>query len=137
MCAALTELQKDRYLRKTEGYLPEASIAFIDEIFKANSAILNSLLTIINEREFDNGNRREPVPLICLGTCDTLDALHTRASVPTTCARSHPSRLMLRMCVQLGQAMNHRTMTSLTHCLTVSCCVAGFNLFPVRVGRHY
>ena len=78
MCAALTELQKDRYLRKTEGYLPEASIAFIDEIFKANSAILNSLLTIINEREFDNGNRREPVPLICLGTCDTLDALHTR-----------------------------------------------------------
>ena len=66
---ALTELQKDRYLRKTEGYLPEASIAFVDEIFKANSAILNSLLTIINEREFDNGNRREPVPLICLGTC--------------------------------------------------------------------
>lgn len=65
--AALTELQKDRYLRKTEGYLPEASIAFVDEIFKANSAILNSLLTIINEREFDNGNRREPVPLICLG----------------------------------------------------------------------
>jgi MoxR-like ATPase len=63
---SLTELQQDRYLRKTEGYLPEASIAFIDEVFKANSAILNSLLTIINEREFDNGNSRVPVPLISL-----------------------------------------------------------------------
>lgn len=79
--AALTELQKDKYLRKTEGYLPEASIAFVDEIFKANSAILNSLLTIINEREFDNGNRREPVPLICLGTCTTATCIHSRFDV--------------------------------------------------------
>jgi MoxR-like ATPase len=63
---SLTALQQDRYERRTVGYLPEASIAFIDEIFKANSAILNSLLTIINERQFDNGSVRENVPLICL-----------------------------------------------------------------------
>jgi MoxR-like ATPase len=82
---SLTELQQDRYVRKTDGYLPSCSIAFIDEIFKANSAILNSLLTIINEREFDNGNVREPVPLICLVGAsneppddDELDALYDR-----------------------------------------------------------
>ena len=63
---SIAELQKDKYLRKTQGYLPEASVAFIDEIFKANSAILNSLLTILNEREFDNGPERKKTPLICL-----------------------------------------------------------------------
>ena len=41
-------------------------MAFIDEVFKANSAILNTLLTVLNERLFDNGAVRETVPLLCL-----------------------------------------------------------------------
>jgi len=57
-------LEEDRYERKTARYLPDASVAFIDEIFKANSAILNSLLTLLNEREFDNGTERVKTPLI-------------------------------------------------------------------------
>ena len=63
---SLKGLEHDEYLRKTAGYLPEASIAFVDEIFKANSAILNSLLSIVNERVFDNGPERVAVPLRCL-----------------------------------------------------------------------
>ena len=61
---SIKALEQDRYLRQTRGYLPEAAIAFIDEIFKANSAILNSLLTLLNERQFDNGSERLDVPLI-------------------------------------------------------------------------
>ena len=61
---SISALEDDRYERQTAGFLPQASIAFIDEVFKANSAILNALLTLLNEREFDNGPRREPCPLI-------------------------------------------------------------------------
>lgn len=61
---SIKALEQDRYHRLTESYLPSASIAFIDEIFKANSAILNSLLTLLNEREFDNGSVRIATPLI-------------------------------------------------------------------------
>jgi MoxR-like ATPase len=61
---SIRALEEDRYERQTEGFLPRASIAFIDEVFKANSAILNALLTLLNEREFDNGPRREPSPLV-------------------------------------------------------------------------
>lgn len=63
---SIKSLEEDRYHRLTKNYLPAASIAFIDEIFKANSAILNSLLTLLNEREFDNGDQREKVPLLCV-----------------------------------------------------------------------
>ena len=59
-------LENDQYVRQIDGYLPTAEVAFIDEIFKANSAILNALLTLLNERLFDNGNQRFPVPLLCL-----------------------------------------------------------------------
>lgn len=59
-------LQEDRYERITEGKLPEAHIAFLDEIFKANSAILNSLLSLVNERIYHNGQQLQHVPLITL-----------------------------------------------------------------------
>ncbi len=78
-------LEEDRYERLTSSYLPTASIAFLDEIFKANSAILNALLTLLNEREFDNGTKRERAPLIAvvgasneLPEGEELDALFDR-----------------------------------------------------------
>src|SRR3990167_4301249 len=65
---SIKALEEDRYERHTDGFLPDASVAFIDEVFKANSAILNALLTLLNEREFDNGAGRQRCPLIsCVG----------------------------------------------------------------------
>ena len=61
---SIKALQEDDFLRKTAGRLPEAHIAFLDEIFKANSSILNSFLTILNERKFHNGRHAIDVPLI-------------------------------------------------------------------------
>ncbi|UJF35888.1 AAA family ATPase [Paenibacillus hexagrammi] len=60
---SLQKLKQDEYMRLTEGYLPGARFAFLDEIFKANSAILNSLLSILNERIFFNGRDKQQVPL--------------------------------------------------------------------------
>src|SRR5579883_2620342 len=63
---SLKALEQDDYRRVTTHKLPEAHIAFLDEIFKANSSILNALLTLINERLFHNGRERISVPLITL-----------------------------------------------------------------------
>ncbi len=63
---SLAALDEGRYERDIDGYLPTASIAFLDEVFKANSAILNALLTLLNEREFDQGVHRIAVPLACV-----------------------------------------------------------------------
>ena len=62
----LTLKNKGIYRRVTDGKLPQADIAFLDEAFKANSAILNSLLKILNENEFDNPGDDPHVPLISL-----------------------------------------------------------------------
>lgn len=70
---SLQGLERDEYRRVTTGYAPDAQVWFLDEIFKANSAILNSLLTGLNERVFDNGGRRSAIPLeICIGASNEL-----------------------------------------------------------------
>lgn len=87
---SIKRLEQDEYHRLTEGYLPTASVAFLDEVFKANSAILNALLTILNERAFDNGVERVSTPLVSvvaasneIPTEQELEALFDRFLVRT------------------------------------------------------
>jgi MoxR-like ATPase len=57
------KLREGRYIRREQGKLPTARLGFLDEIFKSNSAILNILLTIINERKFYQDGQPQPVRL--------------------------------------------------------------------------
>jgi len=61
---SLRALEQDEYRRVTTHKLPEAHVAFLDEIFKASSSILNALLTLLNERRFHNGRDSIEVPLL-------------------------------------------------------------------------
>jgi MoxR-like ATPase len=63
---SLKALELDEYRRVTTNKLPEAHVAFLDEVFKASSSILNALLLLLNERRFDNGRERVQVPLLTL-----------------------------------------------------------------------
>ncbi len=60
---SISELRNDNYRRMTDGFLPDADLAFLDEIWKSSPAILNTLLTIINEHKFRNGTMVTDVPL--------------------------------------------------------------------------
>ena len=82
---SLPALEAGRYERVTDSKLPDAQIVFLDEVFKANSAILNALLTVLNERRFHQGTRAIDVPLVSLIAAsnelpeeDELEALYDR-----------------------------------------------------------
>jgi MoxR-like ATPase len=62
----IAAFREGKYTRRIDNMLPSAEIVFLDEIFKSNSAILNSLLHVINERKFQNGAEVVKVPLISL-----------------------------------------------------------------------
>jgi len=83
---SLKALKEDRFVRKTDSYLPQAHFAFLDEIWKSSPAILNALLTLINERTYKNGDQVEQAPLRALLAASNetpapnqgLDALYDR-----------------------------------------------------------
>jgi len=75
---SLAALKEDRYVRVTAGKLPEAEFTFIDEVFKASSAILNTLLKILNERTFDAGDGPRTVPLqLCVAASNEWPSAET------------------------------------------------------------
>lgn len=60
---SLKGLENEEYRRVTTGKLPEANVAFLDEVFKAGGPILNTLLPVLNERKFYNNGAPVTVPL--------------------------------------------------------------------------
>ncbi len=76
----IRKLRDGELITNTEGMLPEASLVFLDELLNANSAILNSLLGVLNERVFRRGRERRNLPtLMVVGASNRLpedDALH-------------------------------------------------------------
>src|ERR1700722_13091889 len=81
----IAAFREGRYQRRTEGMLPQAEIVFLDEVFKSNSAILNALLTLLNERTFTSCGQVLKCPILsCFGasneipTDETLTAIFDR-----------------------------------------------------------
>src|SRR5436190_8208825 len=62
----IAKLRDGKVITVTTGMLPEAEVAFLDELFNANSAILSSLLTILNERVYRRGLETHQLPLLSL-----------------------------------------------------------------------
>jgi MoxR-like ATPase len=70
---SLSALREDRYEYKVDGYLPTAHLAYLDEIGKCHPSMLNTMLMILNEREFTNAGKQVKCPLItCIGTSNEL-----------------------------------------------------------------
>jgi MoxR-like ATPase len=75
---SLAALKEDRYRRVTAVRLPEAHLAFVDEIWKASSAILNTLLRMLNEGVFENDGEFAPVPLrLCVAASNEWPSAET------------------------------------------------------------
>lgn len=96
----IRKLREGELLTNTEGMLPEASMVFLDEIFNANSAILNSLLMALNEKIFRRGKETRHLPaLMFVGASnvmpedEALNALLDRFLVRIKCDYVHPDQL--------------------------------------------
>ncbi|MCA9692470.1 MAG: AAA family ATPase, partial [Myxococcales bacterium] len=103
------------YRRRIEGMIPQAEVVFLDEIFKANSAILNSLLTLLNARRYTHGTESLRVPLISLyaasnevPTDEALSAVFDRFLLRVRC--DYLDSYHFRGLLQKGMNLEARTM---------------------------
>ena len=110
----LKGLDEGIYEKNTTGYLPEAHIAFLDEIWKSGPAILNTLLTIINEKKFRNGNKVEKVPLQILLAASNelpkekagLEALYDRFIIRTMVNPVKNEKSFFDLCESSGKELD-------------------------------
>ena len=90
----ISAFREGRYERRTEGMLPEAEIVFLDEVFKSNSAILNALLTLLNERRYTSGGHVMRCPLLsAFGASNEVPGDETLTAIAATSAGSRQARI--------------------------------------------
>src|SRR5690348_10874453 len=96
----IRKLREGELITNTEGMLPEASLVFLDELLNANSAILNSLLMVLNERIFRRGRETRALPAIAVFSAsnrlpedDALGALFDRFLLRAVCDNVASDRL--------------------------------------------
>jgi MoxR-like ATPase len=78
----IAAFREGRYERRVDGMLPTAEIVFLDEVFKSNSAILNALLTLLNERRYTSGGAVLSCPLLsCFGASNEVPTDETLTAV--------------------------------------------------------
>ena len=81
---SIEKLKSGKLFRETKSYLPEASVVLLDEVFKSSSAVLNTLLRVLNERKFVNDGQEYYLPTqLVIGASnelpnEDLDALYDR-----------------------------------------------------------
>ena len=111
----IRKLREGELITNTEGMLPEAHLIFLDELLNANSAILNSLLMILNEKVFRRGRENRPLPAVMmvgasnqLPEDEALQALFDRFLIRVQCDYVDPSQLkqVLQAGWQLEQKNN-------------------------------
>jgi MoxR-like ATPase len=97
----IRRLREGDLVTNTEGMLPEASLVFLDELLNANSAILNSLLMVLNERVFRRGRETRPLPTLAVFAAsnrlpedDALGALFDRFLIRAVCNNVADDRLI-------------------------------------------
>lgn len=96
----IRRLREGDLVTNTEGMLPEASLIFLDELLNANSAILNSLLMVLNERVFRRGRETRALPVLMivgasnhLPEDEALQALFDRFLIRVRCDNVDPEQL--------------------------------------------
>src|SRR6187401_2593710 len=138
----IRKLREGELVTNTEGMLPEADLVFLDELLNANSAILNSLLMVLNERVFRRGRETRHLPtLMVVGASnrlpedDALAALFDRFLLRVRCDNVAPDRLgdVLTAGWVLDQGQSDAAPTmSVEDIRQVQTLVADVDLTPVR-----
>ncbi|MET0393039.1 MAG: AAA family ATPase [Chitinophagaceae bacterium] len=112
----IRKLREGDLVTNTEGMLPEANLIFLDELLNANSAILNSLLMVLNEKVFRRGRENRPLPVVMivgasnhLPEDEALHALFDRFLIRVRCDYVDPA--LLNNVLEAGWKLEKKEMT--------------------------
>lgn len=126
----IRKLREGELVTNTEGMLPEANLIFLDELLNANSAILNSLLMVLNEKVFRRGRENKPLPVLMIAGAsnhlpeeEALQALFDRFLIRVKCDYVDPA--LLEQVLDAGWKLENTTAPS-------SLTINGEDLFQLQ-----